>query len=123
MVQNIRPPQDPYVVQHQSGSDVKPVRGKDNGVEADKSTPTPVSPPPTKDQVAQAAARIKEVLRGTTSRLEFEIDPDLNRMDKVVIKILNGESGEVIRQIPAQEFVDLAKHLDDSKGLLVREHA
>lgn len=122
MVQNIRPPQDPYVVQHQSGSDVKPVRGKDNGVEADKSTPTPVSPP-TKDQVAQAAARIKEVLRGTTSRLEFEIDSDLKTMNKVVIKILNGESGELIRQIPAQELVDLAKHLDDSKGLLVREHA
>jgi len=122
MVQNIRPPQDPYVAQHQSGSDVKPVRGKDNGVEADKSTPTPVSPP-TRDQVAQAAARIKEVLRGTTSRLEFEIDPDLNKMDKVVIKILNGESGEVIRQIPAQELVDLAKRLDDPKGLLVQEHA
>lgn len=122
MVQNIRPPQGPYVVQHQSGSDVKPVRGKDNGVEAEKSTPTPVSPP-TKDQVEQAAARIEKVLRGTTSRLEFEIDPDLNTMDKVVIKILNGESGEVIRQIPAQELVDLAKHLDDAKGLLVREHA
>ena len=70
-----------------------------------------------------AAARINEALRGTTSRLEFEIDPDLNTMNKVVIKILNGESGEVIRQIPAQELLDLAKHLDDSKGLLVREHA
>ena len=122
MVQNIRPPQDPYVAQCKSGSDVKPVRGKDNDVETDKKAPTPVSPP-TKDQVEQAAARIKEVLRGTTSHLEFEIDPDLNKMDKVVIKILNGESGEVIRQIPAQELVDLAKHLDDSKGLLVREHA
>jgi flagellar protein FlaG len=122
MVQNIRPPQDPYVAQHPSGSDVKPVRGQDKSVEADKSTPAPVSPP-TKDQVAQAAARIKEVLRGTTSRLEFEIDSDLHTMNKVVIKILNGESGEVIRQIPAQELVDLAKHLDDSKGLLVREHA
>ena len=73
--------------------------------------------------MAQAAARIEKVLRATTSRLEFEIDPDLNTMNKVVIKILNGESGEVIRQIPAQELLDLAKHLDDSKGLLVREHA
>ena len=123
MVQNIRPPQDPYIAQRQSGGDVKPVRGKDSGVEADKKSPAPVSPPPTRDQVAQAAARIEKVLRGTTSRLEFEIDPDIDRMDKVVIKILNGESGEVIRQIPAQELVDLAKHLDDSKGLLVREHA
>ena len=122
MVQNIRPPQDPYIAQRPSGNDVKPSRGKDSGVEAQQGAPAPV-PTPSKDQVEQAAARIKEALRGTTSRLEFEIDPDLNKLDKVVIKILNGESGEVIRQIPAQELVDLAKHLDDPKGFLVREHA
>jgi flagellar protein FlaG len=40
-----------------------------------------------------------------------------------VIKILNGESGEIIRQIPAQELLDLAKHLDEPKGLLVKERA
>ena len=122
MVQNIRPPQDSYVAHHQLGSDVKPVRGKDSGVEADHRPPAPV-PPPTREQVEQAAARIKEVFRATTSRLEFEIDPDLNKLDKVVIKILNGESGEIIRQIPSQELLDLAKHLDAPKGLLVREHA
>src|SRR5262245_8776504 len=122
MVQNIRPPQDPYIAQRQPGSDAKPVRGKASGVEADLGAPTPVSLP-TKEKVEQAAARVKELLRGTTSRLEFEINPDLDRMDKVVIKILNEESGEVIRQIPAQELLDLAKHLDGPKGFLVREHA
>jgi flagellar protein FlaG len=122
MVQNIRPPQDPYVAQHHSGGDAKSVREKDGNVEGGHRTPAPV-PPPTRDQVEQAAARIKEALRGTTSRLEFEIDPDLDRLDKVVIKILNGESGEIIRQIPSQELVNVAKHLDAPKGLLVREHA
>ena len=52
--------------------------------------------------------------------LEIEVDPDLH---KVVIKILNGESGEIIRQIPAQELLNLAKHLDEPKGLLLRERA
>jgi len=47
----------------------------------------------------------------------------LKRMDKVVIKIRNAESGEVIRQIPAQELLDLSERLDDLKGLLVRERA
>ncbi len=122
MVQNIRPPQDPYIAQRQSGNDVKPSREKDSGVEAQQGAPTPV-PAPSRDQVEQVAARIKEALRGTTSRLEFEIDPDLNKLDKVVIKILNGESGEVIRQIPAQELVDLAKRLDNPRGLLVHERA
>jgi flagellar protein FlaG len=44
-------------------------------------------------------------------------------LHKAVIKILNGESGEIIRQIPAQELLDLAKHLDESKGLLVHKRA
>lgn len=117
MFQNIRPPQDPYFPQRLSESAVSPVRGVGSTVEAELRTP---APKPTKEQVEQAAARVKEVLRGTTSRLEIEIDPDLH---KVVIKILSGESGEIIRQIPAQELLDLAKHLDEPKGLLVRERA
>ena len=117
MVQNIRPTQSPYVPQHQAETDAKPVRGGGGKVDAELKTSTPA---PTKEDVEQAAIRVKEVLRGTTSRLEIEIDSDSN---KAVIRILNGESGEIIRQIPAQELLDLAKHLDEPKGLLVRERA
>ncbi|NOT22129.1 MAG: flagellar protein FlaG [Nitrospiraceae bacterium] len=119
MVQHIRPPQDFYVAQRRSESEAQSVHGKDSRVEADRGTPASVSPP-TRDDVEQAVARLKEAFRGTTSHLEFDIDPDL---DKVVIKILSGDSGEIIRQIPAQELLDLAKHLDGPKGVLVRERA
>ena len=119
MVQNIRPPHDLYFVPRQSESDVKPVRDRDNQVDAELKISTP-APTPTKETLEQAAARVKEVLRGTTSRLEIEIDSDSN---KAVIRILNGESGEIIRQIPAQELLDLAKHLDDPKGFLIQERA
>jgi flagellar protein FlaG len=119
MVQNIRPPQDLYSVPRQFESAAKPVRNGDSKVEAGLRTSTPATAP-TKEQVEQAAARVKEVLRGSTSRLEIEIDSNLH---KVVVKIVNGESGEIIRQIPAQELLDLAKHLDDPKGFLVQERA
>ena len=119
MVQNIRPPQDITVHQpSRSATEAKPVRAGGEKVEADLLVSVP-----TQGQVEQAAARIKDVLHRTTPNLEFEIDPDLKRMDKVVIKIRNAESGEVIRQIPAQELLDLSEHLDDLKGLLVRERA
>ena len=119
MVQNIRPPQDLYVPQRKPESDAKPVGRGDSKVETELTAPTPASTP-AKEEVEQAAARVKEVLRGTTSRLEIEIDHDLH---KAVIKIFSGESGEIIRQIPSQELLDLAKHLDEPKGLLVHEHA
>lgn len=119
MVQNIRPPQDFYVAQHQHENNQKSIRGSDNSVAAVRSVSAP-GPAPTQEQVEQAAARVKDVLQGSTSRVEFDIDPDLN---KVVVRILSGESGEVIRQIPSQELLDLAKQLDAPKGLLVRERA
>jgi len=117
MVQNIRAPQDIYMPQRQSGSEAKPVRDAGSRAEAVVQTPAPASTT-TKEQLEQAVARVKDVLRATTSRLEIEIDPDLH---KAVVKIRNGESGEIIRQIPAQELLDLAKYLDEPKGLLVRE--
>lgn len=119
MVQNIRPPQDIHFAPHKFESDVKTILDGDSRVDTDLRASTP-APVPTRENVEQAAARVKDVLRGTTSHLEIEIDPDLH---KVVIKILNGESGEIIRQIPAQELLNLAKHLDEPKGLLLRERA
>ena len=119
MVQNIRPPQGLYVPQRQPESDAKPVGRGAGKVETELTAPTPVSTPARED-VEQAAVRVKEVLRGTTSRLEIEIDHDLH---KAVIKVFSGESGEIIRQIPSQELLDLAKHLDEPKGLLVHERA
>jgi flagellar protein FlaG len=117
MVQNIRPPQSTYSQDRQPETAAKAAHEGGSRVEPEPRTPIPISQP-TKEDVEQAAARIKDVLRGSTSHLEIEIDHDLNR---AVVKVFNGESGEIIRQIPAQELLDLAKHLDSSKGLLVRE--
>jgi flagellar protein FlaG len=88
-------------------------------VDADLKTSTPAATP-TREQVEQAAVRVTEALRGTSSRLEIDIDPDLHQ---AIVKILNGESGEIIRQIPSKELVELAKYLDEPKGLLVSERA
>ncbi|THJ12745.1 MAG: flagellar protein FlaG [Nitrospira sp. CG24C] len=119
MVQNIRPPQGLDFLPRQSESNGSPVHGGAGRLGADLNVPVP-APTPTKSDVEQAAVRVKEVLRGTTSRLEIEIDHDLH---KAVIKIFSGESGEIIRQIPSQELIDLAKQSEDMKGLLVRERA
>ena len=83
-------------------------------------TPSTQAPTPTKEQLEQAAAGVNDALRGTTSRLQIDIDPDLHQ---AVFKVINGESGEIIRQIPSQELLDLAKHLDAAKGILIRQRA
>lgn len=64
----------------------------------------------------QALSRVREVFQKADSRLEFSVDPDL---DRVVVKVMDGESGTVIRQIPQQEVIDLAKRLETPTGLLL----
>ena len=71
-------------------------------------------------ELDQALARVREVFQKADSRMEFSVDPDLGR---VIVKILDGESGTVIRQIPQQEVLDLAKSLETPTGLLLHHKA
>ncbi|CAI4032979.1 hypothetical protein DNFV4_03409 [Nitrospira tepida] len=52
------------------------------------------------------------------SRLRYEVDQDLHRL---VVKVLNGESGDLVRQIPPEEVLRVAKFLQDNPGRLVDE--
>ena len=69
-----------------------------------------------KKEFDQALARVREVFQKADSRVEFSVDPELGR---VIVKIMDGESGTVIRQIPQQEVLDLAKSLERPTGLLL----
>ena len=65
--------------------------------------------------VEHAVAQIQESIRQFDSSLKIEIDSDIHR---IVVKVINNQSGEVIRQIPSQETVEIAKHLDAMQALL-----
>lgn len=75
---------------------------------------------PDQGTVNRAVAKIRDALRNSDQRLEIEVDPDLHR---VIVKIVNGDTNEVIRQIPIKEAIELEKRLLDQKGLLIEEHA
>ncbi len=70
-------------------------------------------------QVEQAVRQVNEALALREVGLKFEVDKDT---DKVIIKVVDRASGEVIRQIPNEEVVRIAKLMSDGKGLLV-DHA
>lgn len=78
--------------------------------------PAPIDP----NDLSQAVKHVSEELQKADPQLQMEVDSDLGR---VIVKILDGQSGQVIRQIPAQEIVNLAKQLKGLNGLLVEKHA
>lgn len=75
---------------------------------------------PDQETANRAVAKIRDALRKSDQRLEIEVDPDLHR---VIVKIINGDTNEVIRQIPIKEVLELEKRLSEQKGLLIEEQA
>lgn len=70
------------------------------------------------EEVAAAIARASRRLEQVNTRVTFSVDKDLGR---VVVQVINPDTHEVVRQIPPQEFLDLAHQLDtlgDASGLL-----
>lgn len=67
-----------------------------------------------------AAQKANQAILGLGSDLRFSIDKDTGIH---VVKFIDDKTKEVIRQIPAQEMLDIAKRLDELKGLLIKERA
>jgi flagellar protein FlaG len=66
--------------------------------------------------VASAAKQIESFLKSMGRTLEFRVDAETNR---TVVTVRDSESGEVIRQIPGDEVLQLARRLAAGGGGLV----
>ncbi|MFA9274493.1 MAG: flagellar protein FlaG [Candidatus Aquirickettsiella gammari] len=52
--------------------------------------------------------------------VNFNLDHDSGR---VIVRIVDKETNALIRQIPSQEVVELAKALDNKSGMLLKDQA
>ena len=69
----------------------------------------------------RAVAQINKLLKNQQQALEFSLDKGSNR---VVYKLVDTNTGEVIRQIPSEEFLSLSRSLAaKSEGALLSEQA
>ena len=78
-----------------------------------------VKDPLTKDQVQASVARLQETLKQVDPRIEISLEKDINQ---VIFRVVDKESGELIRQIPSEKAVELARLFSGHSGLLVEEN-
>jgi flagellar protein FlaG len=57
-----------------------------------------------------AVASMNDFVQSVQRDLRFSVDEDLNR---TVVKVIDSDSGELIRQIPEEVFLELARKLKD----------
>ena len=75
-------------------------------------------PPPQTAQVKQETEKEVTLLAG--SSLEFSVDTDTNR---IVVKVIDNQTRELVRQIPMEEMLALAKAMNQLQGLLLQTKA
>ncbi|MGH8352864.1 MAG: flagellar protein FlaG [Pseudomonas sp.] len=72
------------------------------------------------ETVEQAVSAIQEFVQTVRRNLNFDLDDSSGR---VVVRVTDAESGEVIRQIPSEEALKLAENLAEARSLLFEAKA
>lgn len=65
------------------------------------------------DSVKLAAAAGNSIFQSANRNLEFQVD---DSTQKVVVKIVDSKTGDVVRQIPSEEMLDFIKRMQDLEG-------
>jgi flagellar protein FlaG len=75
---------------------------------------------PSREAVVQAAQHIESFVKSVGRSLDFSVDPTTGDN---VLRVLNSESGEVVRQLPSEETLRIARAVDYIQSVLVNQRA
>ena len=70
---------------------------------------------PSNDQIKQSVDDINKALVSSSISVQFQVDPDYKDL---IVKIVDQDSGKLIRQMPTEDVVRISKAMDNLKGLL-----
>lgn len=68
----------------------------------------------------EAASKANQAISAMKSNLQFMVDDNTGIN---VVKVVDTETKQTIRQIPSEEMITIAQRLDELKGLLVKNTA
>jgi flagellar protein FlaG len=77
-------------------------------------------PSPTAEAVRQSARQINAFLKSSSAGIEFVVDGQSN---KVIVRVVDSETKQLIRQMPSEETLAISQALDRVTGLLLKQRA
>ena len=75
---------------------------------------------PTKAELKTAVDKLNQSMTASSQDLEFSVDEDTKQ---TVVKLIDRNTLEVLRQMPSKEALDIAKSLDKAMGKLIDQRA
>lgn len=73
-----------------------------------------------REQIEDAVASIQDFVQSVRRSINFSVEETSGR---VVVKVTDAGSGDVIRQIPSEEALQLAENLSEVRSLLFKAEA
>ena len=70
---------------------------------------------PSASQLKQSLEDINTALASFSISVQFQVDPDYKDL---IVRIVDQDSGKLIRQMPTEDVVRISKAMDNLKGLL-----
>ena len=74
----------------------------------------------TPQELQEAVDSMNDFVSSLSNTLNFSIDKETGR---TVVKVIDRATDEVIKQIPSEEMLAIAKAIDKLKGLLIQQKA
>ena len=116
-----RPSQDSQLVGRSGGEVAKPVAvapGRSTAVDLPHAAAAPQA---SNEQLKKAVEEINRAMQQSGRTLQFSVD---SATDRVVVRLTDTETGEVIRQIPSEETLEIARSIGQfQQGLLLKQQA
>ncbi|GAB1459594.1 flagellar protein FlaG [Thauera sp.] len=75
---------------------------------------------PDRETLLQAVEDVRKAIEPVAQNLLFSIDDDTGR---TIVKIVDSQTDEVIRQMPSEEVLAISKAIDKLKGVLIQQKA
>lgn len=89
-----------------------------NGTDLSKLERQGLNIPPGDEQLIKAIDKAVKALQGPTTTLEMSVHEKTNQ---ILVKVLNKETGEVLREIPPEKTLDLVAKMMEIAGIVIDE--
>jgi flagellar protein FlaG len=71
------------------------------------------TPAPSRDEVDAAVKKLNDSMLGASQTVQFSVDHDTR---EIVVKVVDQNTQEVVRQMPSEEALRIARSIDDAMG-------
>lgn len=102
-------------------ADVSPASERQDMSESGKVSPQQPVSEVTREEVVEAVSDISDYIQNVSRELQFQVD---DQTGSTIITVTDSDTDEVIRQIPSEEIVAMARYIaentpDPVRGLLM----